>query len=107
MSIKIFKDDWDMDDDGMVWACESCMMPCKKITIDESFDFAGTHCTHGKSGIHRQYADGSDCCHDYIVESVNLQCNQCFYEHPFHPDIEDNEVECPSCHETGNWAREY
>ncbi len=43
--------------------CPECGEPCRIITIDESFDYAGTHCTHGKAGTHQgRVYRGSDCC---------------------------------------------
>jgi hypothetical protein len=45
--------------------CSDCGEPCKVIGLDNSFDYAGTHCTHGKGGTHRPEGYGSpvsDCC---------------------------------------------
>jgi hypothetical protein len=45
--------------------CTSCGEPCKVVALRNEFDFAGTHCTHGRGGTH--YPEGwgspvSDCC---------------------------------------------
>jgi hypothetical protein len=45
--------------------CPSCGELCKIVPLKNEFDFAGTHCTGGKSGTH--YPDDwgtpvSDCC---------------------------------------------
>ena len=45
--------------------CVECGEPCG--TIEETFDYSGTHCTHGISGTHRTGIYVSDCClSDYI-----------------------------------------
>jgi hypothetical protein len=43
--------------------CYDCGDECQVIVIDDSFDYAGTHCTYGRPGVHRvpKYF-GSDCC---------------------------------------------
>ena len=51
--------------------CPDCGEKCNVIALDNSFDYAGTHCTHGRSGTH--YPDGygdpvSDCCEAYIED---------------------------------------
>ena len=45
-----------------MYKCSCCGEKCELISIDESFDYAGTHCTHGQSGTHVQWSEGSDCC---------------------------------------------
>lgn len=40
--------------------CTDCGQPCE--TVRESFDYAGTHCTGGKSGTHYTGRIVSDCC---------------------------------------------
>jgi len=45
--------------------CPACNQPCRIIALDNSFDYAGTHCTYGQSGIHYPAGYGSpvtDCC---------------------------------------------
>ena len=34
------------------FTCPSCSEPCKIIPLDNAFDYARTHCTHGQSGTH-------------------------------------------------------
>lgn len=49
--------------------CPNCGEPCKVIPLRNDFDFAGTHCTHGRAGTHYpdSYGDPvSDCCEAYI-----------------------------------------
>jgi len=40
--------------------CKSCGDEC--CVIEETFDYAGSHCTHGASGTHRTGIYVSDCC---------------------------------------------
>lgn len=45
--------------------CPECGGPCTIVGDDNSFDYAGTHCTHGRSGTHYPSDWGkpvSDCC---------------------------------------------
>jgi hypothetical protein len=49
--------------DGTI--CPECGEPCYIVPLDNSFDYSGTHCTHGRSGTHRPDGYGSpvsDCC---------------------------------------------
>ena len=40
--------------------CSECGEECK--LIEETFDYAGAHCTNGKSGTHHTGIYVSDCC---------------------------------------------
>ena len=43
--------------------CPECKQECTIIEINDSFNYSGTHCTHGKAGTHQMpsyYV--SDCC---------------------------------------------
>ena len=45
--------------------CPDCGEPCEVKPLDNSFDYAGTHCTYGRSGTHYPEDYGSpvsDCC---------------------------------------------
>jgi len=42
------------------YRCLDCGDECK--IVEETFDYAGTHCTHGKSGTHHTGHYVSDCC---------------------------------------------
>jgi len=45
--------------------CPECGEPCEIIPLDNAFDYAGTHCTYGRSGTHYPSDYGtpvSDCC---------------------------------------------
>ena len=46
--------------------CSDCGKPCKAVA--ESFDYAGTHCNHGKAGTHYTGYYVSDCCGADIIE---------------------------------------
>lgn len=52
--------------------CRCCSAPCTPTKLDNSFDYAGTHCTGGRPGTH--YPEGygslvSDCCEDEVMDS--------------------------------------
>lgn len=46
--------------DPVVHYCTECGEPC--TISEETFDYAGTHCTHGRSGTHHTGHYLSDCC---------------------------------------------
>ena len=49
--------------------CSECGLPCEVIPLDNSFDYSGTHCTHGNGGTHYPPDYGtpvSDCCEQLI-----------------------------------------
>ena len=49
------------------WICNDCKEPC--LVVEERIDYAGTHCTHGNSGVHYTGYYESDCCYaDYILK---------------------------------------
>ena len=50
----------------MILICADCWSPCK--AVEETFDFAGTHCTGGRSGTHHTGFYVSDCCGAEPVE---------------------------------------
>ena len=51
--------DYDYEDEPE-YTCSDCGEPCK--AVEETFDYAGTHCTFGKSGTHHTGTYVSDCC---------------------------------------------
>ena len=52
-------------DDIRTYCCE-CGEECK--IVEETFDYAGTHCTNGVSGTHHTGVYVSDCCSaDYEI----------------------------------------
>ena len=63
--------------------CSDCGEECK--AVEETFDYAGTHCTFGRSGTHHTgfYVSSccsadlndSDVCHDY--QATGDQCSFC------------------------------
>ncbi len=58
------------DDNGRTldkYICGNCGEPCS--IVEETFDYAGTHCTNGQSGTHHTGVFVSDCClDDYEVK---------------------------------------
>jgi len=56
--------------------CPACGEPCKIIPLENSFDYAGTHCTYGQSGTHypSDYGDPvSDCCEEPMGDFVEWE----------------------------------
>ena len=48
--------------------CAECGEECN--TVEETFDYAGTHCTHGRGGTHHTGFYVSECClADFVDES--------------------------------------
>ena len=54
-------------DNEMKYKCDMCGEPCS--IVEETFDYAGTHCTNGKSGIHHTGIYVSDCCLAEVTEN--------------------------------------
>ena len=52
-----------MDD----YCCSSCGSPCG--TVEETFDYSGTHCNHGIAGTHHTGHYVSDCCFAELTDS--------------------------------------
>ena len=46
--------------------CSMCGEPCG--TVEETFEYAGTHCTNGKPGIHHTGVYVSDCCFEDVED---------------------------------------
>jgi len=46
--------------------CTECGEKCE--SVEETFDYSGTHCTHGKPGTHHTGIYVSDCCLAEFVE---------------------------------------
>jgi len=44
----------------MDYICTECGDPCE--LVEETFDYAGTHCTFGKPGTHHTGVWVSECC---------------------------------------------
>ena len=42
------------------WYCIDCGQECE--TVEETFDYAGTHCTNGRPGTHQTGHYVSACC---------------------------------------------
>jgi len=52
------------------YICANCGEPCG--IVEETFDYAGTHCTNGNSGTHHTGIYVSDCCLDEVDEKLLL-----------------------------------
>jgi len=48
------------------YKCSYCGKRCK--IIEETFDYAGTHCTHGNGGVHYTGVYKSACCYEDYEE---------------------------------------
>ena len=49
--------------------CPECGELCRIIALDNAFDYAGTHCTGGRSGTHYPDSFGNpvtDCCEIFV-----------------------------------------
>lgn len=46
--------------------CSDCKEECK--AVEETFDYAGTHCTHGRPGVHHTGIYVSSCCGARVKE---------------------------------------
>lgn len=44
----------------MIYKCLDCGEECN--IIEETFDYSGTHCTHGNGGTHHTGYYSSSCC---------------------------------------------
>ena len=49
--------------------CSDCMDPCEQV--EETFDYAGTHCTHGRAGTKHTGHFVSKCCGAELVDDIN------------------------------------
>ena len=52
----------------MLNICQSCFQRCDIEFKDDSFDYAGTHCTGGVGGTHHQESEVSGCCGESVRE---------------------------------------
>lgn len=55
--------------DTIEYICPDCGCECEVVPLDNSFDYAGTHCTNGRSGTHYPPGYGSPvsaCCEAFI-----------------------------------------
>ncbi len=53
-------------DNTKKYICDQCGDECK--LIEEVFDYAGTHCSHGKAGTHHTGNYYSDCCNAEVSD---------------------------------------
>lgn len=63
---------------GRLVKCPSCNEVMEAVPLRNEFDYAGTHCTYGQSGVHYPSDWGtpvSQCCSQYVGE-----------EHVVHPE---------------------
>lgn len=56
------------------WACPYCEETGEIVALDNSFNYAGTHCTFGRSGTHYPAGWGSPVCSscEAIIESAEI-----------------------------------
>lgn len=62
--------------------CPECGEPCEVIALLNDFDYAGTHCTGGRSGTHYPSDWGSpvsDCCEAPIEDAEALPTKDDWY----------------------------
>lgn len=50
-----------------VFYCGDCNGQCE--AVEETFDYGGTHCTHGKGGTHHTGNYVSDCCGAELLDN--------------------------------------
>lgn len=60
MVIKMSQNIDDIDIQDFDYVCDECGKVCD--IVEESFDYAGTHCTNGKAGTHYTGYWVSKCC---------------------------------------------
>jgi hypothetical protein len=51
------------------FTCPECGYACTIVPLDNSFSYSGTHCTAGRSGVHRPAGYGmpvTDCCEVFV-----------------------------------------
>ena len=60
-----------MRGDDQVFICEECGEPCE--SVEDTFDYSGTHCTNGNGGTHRTGEYSSSCCGADYLENVESE----------------------------------
>ena len=86
--------------------CSHCQKECTCVKYDDSFDYAGTHCTHGIGGTQHEYHWASDCCDAECDDGRFVMC-QCGNEIEISPEAELHKIKCDACKRTGKWLTEY
>jgi hypothetical protein len=86
--------------------CDGCKEPCKTKAVDQSFSYAGTHCSHGRDGVHHEIDILSDCCEEDFSDGKFWLC-KCGNEVEFHIDMEPYEMICQLCKRTGCFTDEF
>ena len=95
--------------------CAECCKTCS--TVEETFDYGGTHCTNGKGGTHRTGHYVSDCClgelkeSDYVLAVFVNKGNQATFHHAAEDHRENSlaynfERECMEIYENAEELRE-
>ena len=54
----------------MNYICTDCMDPC--LTVEETFDYAGSHCTNGQAGTHHTGHFVSACCLAEVIDESEV-----------------------------------
>ena len=87
--------------------CDHCKRETEEVTVDASFDYAGTHCTGGLPGTELVFFKASECCEEEgMSEGIFVMC-KCGEELEIHPDRELEWVVCPACDRMGKFSTEY
>jgi len=56
--------------------CAECGEECQEV--EETFDYAGTHCTNGRAGTHHTGVYVSKCCLAEVIEdNEKTDCENC------------------------------
>ena len=63
--------DWGSRSEQKVFICEECGEPCE--SVEDTFDYSGTHCTNGNGGTHRTGEYSSSCCGADYLENVESE----------------------------------
>ena len=86
--------------------CDDCYEETEEVFIDQSFDYAGTHCTGGLAGTHHAGYMGSQCCEAETSDGIWIVC-QCGEQREVHPEASLEILRCTACKRVGKWEKEY
>mgnify|MGYP000303465010 CR=1 FL=1 len=73
------------------WYCTQCKDECG--LTEETWDYGGTHCTHGQSGVHHSGVYVSDCCLEEVTQDIHY-CEVCENKR-----VKEAGLWCDSCQE--------
>jgi len=86
--------------------CSHCNKPTYEKKYDDSFDYSGTHCTHGKDGTHHDSHIASACCDEEINDGRFVIC-KCGNEIEVSVNQDLPFLSCKLCGRIGNWETDY